>query len=152
MEGQELPYVLIDCVGGKHGVYEDHLELLEKHFHLITMKEYLENKQVLGKKITAIYMWYHQPVITKELLQSLPNLKIVASAGVGIDHVDLNLLSSYGVKLSNTPLAVSTDTADMAMALMLASSRRLVEGNNGNDFSLSIDKVTLQTARLESVC
>ncbi|XP_010144180.1 PREDICTED: glyoxylate reductase/hydroxypyruvate reductase-like [Buceros rhinoceros silvestris] len=129
MEGQELPYVLIDYVGGKHGVYEDHVEFLEKHFHLITMKEYLENKQVLGKKITAIYMWYHQPVITEELLQSLPNLKIVASAGVGIDHLDLNLLSSYGMKVSNTPLAVSTDTADMAMALMLASSRRLVEGH-----------------------
>ncbi|NXG85726.1 GRHPR reductase, partial [Stercorarius parasiticus] len=73
-------------------------------------------------------MWYHKPVINKELLQSLPNLKIVASSGVGIDHLDLKLLSSYGVKLSNTPFIVSTDTADMGMALMLASSRRLVEG------------------------
>ncbi|XP_010153691.1 PREDICTED: glyoxylate reductase/hydroxypyruvate reductase-like [Eurypyga helias] len=128
MEGQELPYVLIDCVGGKHGVYEDHVEFLEKHFHLITMKEHLENKKFLGKKIRAIYMWYHRPVINEELLQSLPYLKIVASSGVGIDHLDLNLLSSYGVKVSNTPFAVSTDTADFGMALMLASSRRLVEG------------------------
>ncbi|NWU69832.1 GRHPR reductase, partial [Pterocles burchelli] len=73
-------------------------------------------------------VWYHKPVINEELLQSLPNLKIVASAGVGIDHLDLNLLSSYGVKVYNTPFAVSTDTADLAMALMLVSSRRLVEG------------------------
>ncbi|KFP07540.1 hypothetical protein N300_15274, partial [Calypte anna] len=73
-------------------------------------------------------IWYHKPVINKELLQSLPNLKIVASSGAGIDHLDLNLLSSYGIKVSNTPSAVSTDTADMGMALMLASSRRLVEG------------------------
>ncbi|XP_014796237.1 PREDICTED: probable 2-ketogluconate reductase [Calidris pugnax] len=129
MEGQELPYVLIDCIGGKHGVYEDHVEFLEKHFHLITMKEYLENKKFLSEKIRAVYMWYHKPVINKELLQSLPNLKIVASSGVGIDHLDLNLLSSYGVKLSNTPFVVSTDTADLGMALMLASSRRLVEGH-----------------------
>ncbi|XP_074002356.1 probable 2-ketogluconate reductase [Numenius arquata] len=129
MEGQELPYVLIDCIGGKHGVYEDHVEFLEKHFRLITMKEYLENKKFLSEKIRAVYMWYHKPVINKELLQSLPNLKIVASSGVGIDHLDLNLLSSYGVKLSNTPFVVSTDTADLGMALMLASSRRLVEGH-----------------------
>ncbi|XP_064299822.1 glyoxylate/hydroxypyruvate reductase B [Phalacrocorax carbo] len=128
MEGQELPYVLTDCIGGKHGVYEDHVEFLEQHFHLITMKEYIENKKFLCKKISAIYMWYHKPVINKELLQSLPNLKIVASSGVGIDHLDLNLLSSYGVKVSNTPFVVSTDTADLGMALMLASSRRLVEG------------------------
>ncbi|NXE21920.1 GRHPR reductase, partial [Ardeotis kori] len=73
-------------------------------------------------------MWYHRPVITAELLQTLPNLKIVASSGMGIDHLDLDLLSSYGVKLSNTPFVVSTDTADLGMALMLASSRRLVEG------------------------
>uniref|UniRef100_A0A8C4TX16 Glyoxylate reductase/hydroxypyruvate reductase n=1 Tax=Falco tinnunculus TaxID=100819 RepID=A0A8C4TX16_FALTI len=128
MEGQELPYVLIDRIGGKHGVYEDHVEFLEKHFRLVTMKEYLENKTFLSKKITAIYMWYYKPVINEELLQSLPNLKILASSGVGIDHLDLNLLSSYSVKVSNTPFAVSTDTADMGMALMLASSRRLVEG------------------------
>ncbi|NXW09778.1 GRHPR reductase, partial [Fregetta grallaria] len=73
-------------------------------------------------------MWYHKPVINEELLQSLPNLKIVASSGVGIDHLDLNLLSSYAVKVSNTPFVVSTDTADLGMALLLASSRRLVEG------------------------
>ncbi|XP_051654878.1 probable 2-ketogluconate reductase [Manacus candei] len=128
MEGQELPYVLIDCIGGMHGVYEDHVGFLQKHFHLITMKEYLENKTLLSKKIRAIYMWYHKPVVNKELLQSLPNLRIVASSGVGIDHLDLNLLSSFGVKVSNTPFIVSTDTADLGMALMLASSRRLVEG------------------------
>ncbi|NXJ10850.1 GRHPR reductase, partial [Odontophorus gujanensis] len=74
-------------------------------------------------------MWYHKPVINEELLQNLPNLKIVASSGAGIDHLDLNLLSSYGVKVSNTPFIVSTDTADLGMALMLASSRRLVEGH-----------------------
>lgn len=152
MEGQDLPYVLIDHIGGKHGVYEDHVEFLEKHFHLITMTEYLENKKFLSNKIRAIYMWYHRPVINEELLQSLPNLKIVASSGVGIDHLDLKLISSYGVKVSNTPFVVSTDTADLGMALMLASSRRLVEGNNWNGFSLFIEKVTLQNMQLESVC
>lgn len=151
MEDQKLPCVLIDCIGEKHGVYEDHAELLKEHFCLITMKEYNENKKILGKKIRAIYMWYHKPVINEELLQSLPNLKIVASSGVGIDHLDLNLLSRYGVKVSNTPFIVSTDTADLGMALMLASSRRLVEGN-WNTFSLFKEKLAVQNMELESVC
>lgn len=130
MEGQELPYVLVDCIGERYGVYEDHVGFLKKRFHLITMKEYLENKTLLSKKIRAIYMWYHKPAINEELLQSLPNLKVVASSGVGIDHLDLKLLSSYGVKVASTPFIVSTDTADLGMALLLASSRRLVESNN----------------------
>lgn len=150
MEGQELPYVLVDCIGGRHGVYEDHLGFLKKRFHLITMKEYLENKTFLSKKIRAIYSWYHKPVINEELLQSLPNLKVVASSGVGIDHLDLKLLSSYGVKVSNTPFIVSTDTADMGMALLLASSRRLVEGNNLNGLILFMEKMTLKYA--ENMC
>lgn len=129
--------MLIDCVGGKHGVYKDHAEFLEKYFRLITMKEYLENKS-LGRKIRAVYQWFHKPVVNQELLQSLPNLEVVASAGVGIDHLDLKLLSSHGVKVSNTPLVVSTDTADLGMALMLASSRRIVEGNSCNGFDLFV--------------
>lgn len=150
MEGQELPYVLVDSIGEKVGVYKDHVGFLKKRFHLITMKEYLENKTVLSKKIRAIYMWYHKPAINEELLQSLPNLKVVASSGVGIDHLDVKLLSSYGVKVANTPFVVSTDTADMGMALLLASSRRIVEGNNLNGLSLFIEKMTLKHA--ENVC
>ncbi|NWU99769.1 GRHPR reductase, partial [Upupa epops] len=73
-------------------------------------------------------VWYHRPAVTAELLQQLPKLQVVASAGVGVDHLDLELIASFGVKVANTPSAVSTDTADLAMALLLASSRRLVEG------------------------
>ncbi|XP_009898075.2 glyoxylate/hydroxypyruvate reductase B [Dryobates pubescens] len=129
MEGPGLPVVLIDHLGGVQGVYEDHTEFLQKHFHLITMEEFLENKEDLAPKIRAVYQWCQKPVVNEELLQSLPNLSIVASAGVGIDHLDLKLISSYSVKVSNTPSVVSTDTADLGIALMLASSRRIVEGH-----------------------
>ncbi|NXM02843.1 GRHPR reductase, partial [Tyrannus savana] len=81
----------------------------------------------LSKKVQAIYMWWHRPVIDRELLQSLPNLKVIANSGVGMDHLDLKLISSFGVKMANVPRAVSTSTADAGMALLLASARRLVE-------------------------
>uniref|UniRef100_A0A8C3S0Y0 D-isomer specific 2-hydroxyacid dehydrogenase catalytic domain-containing protein n=1 Tax=Chelydra serpentina TaxID=8475 RepID=A0A8C3S0Y0_CHESE len=128
MEEQELPYVLIDTIGGTHGVYEDHVEFLKKHFTLITMKEFLENKNHLSEKIKAIYMWWHKPAANQELLRSLPNLKMIATSGAGMDHLDLKLISSFGVKVANTPFAVSSATADLGMVLMLASARRLVEG------------------------
>ncbi|NXB95582.1 GRHPR reductase, partial [Vidua chalybeata] len=58
---------------------------------------------------------------------SLPNLKVIANSGVGMDHLDLKPVASFGVKMANAPHAVSSTTADTGMALLLASARRLVE-------------------------
>lgn len=128
MEEQELPYTLINVIGGPGGVYEDHVEFLEKHLKLVTMQEYLKNKQVLSEKIQAIFMWAFKPEATRDLLEDLPNLKVIAVSGVGIDHLDLKLIFSFGIKITNTPFAVTSTTADIGMALMLASARRIVEG------------------------
>uniref|UniRef100_A0A8C8B1C2 Glyoxylate reductase/hydroxypyruvate reductase n=1 Tax=Otus sunia TaxID=257818 RepID=A0A8C8B1C2_9STRI len=129
MEGGELPGLLVNEIGGIHGILHGHVALLKKHFYLITMKEFLENRKHMSKKVQAIYLWWHKPIIDQELLQSLPNLKVIANSGVGMDHLDLKLVASFGVKVANAPYAVSSSTADTGMALLLASARRLVEGN-----------------------
>uniref|UniRef100_A0A8D0DI51 Glyoxylate reductase/hydroxypyruvate reductase n=1 Tax=Salvator merianae TaxID=96440 RepID=A0A8D0DI51_SALMN len=129
MEEQDHPYTLVTAIGGADGVYEDHVEFLQKNLKLITMKEFLENKRDLHLKIKAIFVWSLKPVINRELLQSLPNLKVIANSGVGIDHLDLRLISSFGVKVANTPFAVSNPTADLGIGLMLASARRIIEGH-----------------------
>ncbi|XP_061850779.1 probable 2-ketogluconate reductase isoform X1 [Colius striatus] len=124
----ELPGVLVVDVGGAHGLLEDVAVLLKEHFHLITMKEFLQNKREMSKKIQSVFVFERKPTIDRELLESLPHLKVVANSGVGVDHLDLNMISGFGVKVTNTPHAVADSTADMGMALMLASARRLVEG------------------------
>uniref|UniRef100_A0A8C0FHJ6 Glyoxylate reductase/hydroxypyruvate reductase n=1 Tax=Bubo bubo TaxID=30461 RepID=A0A8C0FHJ6_BUBBB len=128
MGGGELPGLLVNEIGGIHGILHGHVALLKKHFYLITMKEFLENRKHMSKKVQAIYLWWHKPIINRELLQSLPNLKVIANSGVGMDHLDLKLVASFGVKMANAPYAVSSSTADTGMALLLASARRLVEG------------------------
>ncbi|NXV72737.1 HPR3 reductase, partial [Atlantisia rogersi] len=129
MGGEELPGLLVYEIGGIHGILHGHVAFLKKHFYLITMKEFLENKKDMSKKVQAIYLWWHKPVIDQELLQSLPNLKVIANSGVGMDHLDLKLVASFGVKMANARCAVSSSTADTGMGLLLASARRLVEGN-----------------------
>jgi glyoxylate reductase len=57
-----------------------------------------------------------------------PALKLVASFGTGVDHVDLAAAQQRGVVVTNTPGVLTEDTADMTMALILAVSRRLAEG------------------------
>ncbi|XP_069665357.1 probable 2-ketogluconate reductase isoform X2 [Haliaeetus albicilla] len=128
MREGELPGLLVNEIGGKHGILHGHVAFLKKHFYLITMKEFLEDRKRMSKKVQAIYLWWHKPVIDQELLQSLPNLKVIANSGVGMDHLDLKLVASFGVKMANAPRAVSSSAADTGMALLLASARRLVEG------------------------
>ncbi|VFV30097.1 probable 2-ketogluconate [Lynx pardinus] len=129
MGDQDLPGVLVSGLEGPHGICEDHIGDLQKHFTLITLQEFLENNTRFGPKVQAVYIWGGKPAVTQELLQSLPSLKIIASAGAGLDHLDLKLIASCGVKVANTPQAVSSPTADMGMALLLAAARRVVEGH-----------------------
>jgi glyoxylate reductase len=57
-----------------------------------------------------------------------PGLKLIASFGTGVDHVDLAAAQQRGIIVTNTPGVLTEDTADMTMALILAVSRRLAEG------------------------
>jgi len=55
-------------------------------------------------------------------------LKLVANFGAGIDHIDVNAAAARGIAVTNTPSVLAEDAADMAMALILAVPRRVVEG------------------------
>jgi glyoxylate reductase len=55
-------------------------------------------------------------------------LRLIANYGTGIDHIDVEAAYARGITVTNTPGVLTEDTADMSMALILAVSRRLVEG------------------------
>ena len=56
-------------------------------------------------------------------------LKLIASFGAGVDHIDLAAARHAGITLTNTPGVLTEDTADMAMALILSVPRRVTEAN-----------------------
>ena len=62
------------------------------------------------------------------LSQAGPNLRLIANFGTGIDHIDLATCRERGVTVTNTPDVLTEDTADMTMAMIIAVSRRLAEG------------------------
>jgi len=57
-----------------------------------------------------------------------PNLKLIASFGTGVDHIDIAAAQARNIVVTNTPGVLTEDTADMTMALILAVPRRLAEG------------------------
>ncbi len=62
------------------------------------------------------------------LSQAGPQLKLVANFGTGVDNIDHDTARNRGIIVTNTPGVLTEDTADMTMALILAVSRRLIEG------------------------
>jgi glyoxylate reductase len=62
------------------------------------------------------------------LSQAGPKLRLIASFGTGVDHIDLKTARQRGITVTNTPGVLTEDTADMTMALLLAVPRRLAEG------------------------
>src|SRR5713226_5429070 len=65
---------------------------------------------------------------SRVLSQAGPQLKLIASFGTGVDHIDLDTARHRGITVTNTPGVLTEDTADMSMALVLATARRLAEG------------------------
>lgn len=73
------------------------------------------------------------PTVTDRIDEALlaeagPTLKLIASFGAGVDHIDLKAAKEKGITVTNTPGVLAEDTADMAMALILAVYRRITEG------------------------
>ncbi len=62
------------------------------------------------------------------LAEAGPNLKLIANFGTGVDHIDIAAADARGIVVTNTPDVLTDDTADMTMAMILAASRRLGEG------------------------
>lgn len=61
------------------------------------------------------------------MIAACPNLKIVAVYGVGYDAVDLAQCRARGIAVTNTPGVLDGDCADLAVAMMLALTRNLVQ-------------------------
>lgn len=64
-----------------------------------------------------------------DLIARLPqSVRLIAQFGNGFDNIDIDAAYARGLTVTNTPSVLTEDTADMAMMLMLALPRRLVEG------------------------
>ena len=67
-------------------------------------------------------------ISSRVLSQAGPNLRLIANFGTGVDNIDVDTALQRGITVTNTPGVLTSDTADMTMALILAVPRRLTEG------------------------
>lgn len=63
------------------------------------------------------------------LLADAGQLRIISTVSVGVDHIDVASASRAGIAVGHTPGVLTDSTADLALALMLTLSRRVIEGH-----------------------
>ena len=68
--------------------------------------------------------------IDANVLASTPHLKILANYAVGHNNIDLEAARQRGIIVTNTPDVLTDATADLAWALILATARRVIEGDH----------------------
>ncbi|KAF6213399.1 hypothetical protein GE061_011118 [Apolygus lucorum] len=84
-------------------------------------------KKVVG--VSAIFC-SSPNTIDKDVVKAAgPSLKVVGTFSVGVDHIDLATLKTHGIRLGYTPGVLTEATAELTVALLLATSRKLFEAN-----------------------
>ncbi len=68
--------------------------------------------------------WFCDPKI-----YSLSSLRLLACFGVGVDAIDFNATNEHGIKVTNTPDVLNDAVADLAIALILATARNLINAD-----------------------
>ena len=67
--------------------------------------------------------------VDAEVLAACPDLRVVANVAVGYNNIDVAAATKSGVVVTNTPDVLTETTADFAWTLLMATARRLVEGD-----------------------
>src|SRR5271157_1162437 len=78
-----------------------------------------------GPRLRAVASNGHQFPIDPDFMRRLPHLEIVASFGVGCEHIDAKWAGEHGIIVTHTPGVLDDEVADVAIALTLMAARRL---------------------------
>ncbi|HEU5253591.1 MAG TPA: D-glycerate dehydrogenase [Solirubrobacterales bacterium] len=109
------------------------LELLREagELRLDDREEALPRPDLLGlvAGADAVLTLLHDRVDDELLDAAGPQLRCVANVAVGFDNVDLEAAARRGVTVTNTPGVLDDATADLTLALILAATRRIAEGD-----------------------
>ncbi len=81
-----------------------------------------------SRDAVGLYTFGHL-LVDGELMDKLPKLKVISNYGVGVDHIHLPAAAQRNIPVGNTPGVLDGATADMGFTLLLATARRLMEGD-----------------------
>ena len=90
----------------------------DKEKYLKDISEQIDGIAVMGPTL-----------VSAEIINALPKLKIIGNFGVGFDAIDIKKATEANVKVTNTPNVLNDEVADTAVALSLSVYRKIIEAN-----------------------
>jgi lactate dehydrogenase-like 2-hydroxyacid dehydrogenase len=98
--------------------------------HSFETKHDLERlSPAVAAKIRGAAVTYNSVRGDKATLSLFPKLEIVASFGVGYDHIDAEYAREHNIVVANTPDVLTEEVADIAMGLLIATLREFVKAD-----------------------
>ena len=81
------------------------------------------------QRLRGIAVTYHTMHTGKDLQSQFPKLEMIASFGVGYDHIDSTYAREHNIVVTNTPDVLTEEVADVAMGLLIATLREFVKAD-----------------------
>src|SRR5262252_7612266 len=80
-------------------------------------------------KLRGMAVTYHTVAANKESLARFPKLEMIASFGVGYDHVDTAYAREHNIMVTNTPDVLTEEVADITMGLLICTLREFIKAD-----------------------
>ena len=113
---------------------EDIKKLVERSGNTFKLLEKYKTKQELMDSIKdADAIIVRSDKITKEIMDSSNNLKVIARAGAGFDNIDLGYASKKGIVVMNTPGQNANAVAELVFGLLVYAKRNFYDGSSGTE-------------------
>jgi lactate dehydrogenase-like 2-hydroxyacid dehydrogenase len=81
------------------------------------------------QKLRGMAVTYHTMHTGKDVQAQFPKLEMIASFGVGYDHIDSAYAREHNIVVTNTPDVLTEEVADVAMGLLIATLREFVKAD-----------------------
>ena len=101
------------------------IRLLEAHGFEVRVLGTRDPREIIAGAQDATVLLPGYASVTREMIEALPRLRLVALMSMGFDYVDLDAASERGVWVTNVPGAATEEVATHALAILLASVRQL---------------------------
>lgn len=105
-------------------------ETLREQFEVIALWQAADRKQALREaRDVEVVVTSAVHGCTADVIEKLPNLKLICNWGVGYDSIDIETAARRGVAVTNTPEVLNDCVADEAWGLMIACARHIAQGD-----------------------
>lgn len=110
-------------------VREEGLEELRKHFEVVLA--YDKNLEELKEMVVDfdVLIVRAQTPVDKDMIDRGSKLKVIAMAGIGLNHIDVDYAKSKGIEVYNVPEGSTEAVAELSVAMILSVFRRITEAN-----------------------